>query len=195
MTTTDTSSDNQKTFLSKLRQRSAIIFTIGLAISVASFVENLHMGKDAIAYVVAELSKIDGWADAVKAAAAIFHGALEWWRGVLRSFFELVIPFEVPKWLHDPISAVFFFMSRVFMLRHRNMAREVSALSMERGLFGISLLVLLPMSTLYVLDKTAYLGGTLKLTDLLPFTVFLFSLAFAAAFRSGRLSRKPETAT
>lgn len=100
-----------QSFLSNLRDRSAIVFTIGLALSIASFVENLHMGKDAIAFVVAELSKIDGWADAVKAVAAILHGALEWWRGILKDLFSF-LPFDVPQWLHDPISIVIAAFSR-----------------------------------------------------------------------------------
>jgi hypothetical protein len=102
----------QQSFLSKLRQRSAIIFTIGLAISVASFVENLHMGKAAIAFVVDELSKTQGLEDIVRAAAAILHGALEWWRGVLRELFSF-LPFEIPQWMHDPISLAFFGISRL----------------------------------------------------------------------------------
>jgi hypothetical protein len=110
--TSDTSDlQPQRSFLSKLRERSAIVFTIGLALSVASFVENLHMGKDAIAYVVAELSKIDGWADAVQAVAAIFHGALEWWRGVLRDLFHF-LPFEIPQWMHAPLSIMIFVVFR-----------------------------------------------------------------------------------
>lgn len=103
----------QQSFLSKLRKRSAIIFTIGLAISVASFVENLHMGKTAIAFVVDELSKIQGWEDIVRAAAAMLHGVLEWWRGVLRDLFSF-LPFEVPQWLHDSLSVVFFGAARVW---------------------------------------------------------------------------------
>lgn len=84
-----------------------IFSLVGLALSVSSFVENLHMGKYAIAFVVEKLSQIDGWADAVKAVAAIFHGALEWWRGVLKDLLSY-LPFHVPQWLHDPISVALF---------------------------------------------------------------------------------------
>jgi hypothetical protein len=108
----DNKPEQRQTFLSKLRQRSTIIFTIGLAISVASFVESLHMGRDAINFVVNELAKVEGWEDFVRATAAIFHGALEWWRGVARDLLTL-LPFEVPQWLHDPISVTFFAVSRL----------------------------------------------------------------------------------
>jgi hypothetical protein len=108
-----TETSEPQSFLSYLRERSAIVFTVLLAISIASFVENLHMGKDAIAFVVAELSKIDGWADVVQAVAAIFHAALEWWRGVLRDLLSFM-PFHVPQWLHDPLWVIFFGIARAW---------------------------------------------------------------------------------
>jgi len=121
---TDTSSDADQpgqSFLSKLRQRSSIIFTIGLAISAASFLENLHMGKDAIAYVVNQFAQIQGLEDIVLAVAAIFHGALEWWREVLRGILSF-LPFQVPQWLHDPLSLVSFGAARVIGAVNRKVA-------------------------------------------------------------------------
>lgn len=118
---TDIPSDVQgrpRGWFAYLRQRSAIIFTIGFAISVASFVEHLHMGKDAIAYVVNQLATIDGWEGFVRAAAAIFHATLEWWRGVLRDLLSF-LPFQTPQWLHDPISVLFFSFSRIWSASSR----------------------------------------------------------------------------
>lgn len=118
---TQTTDHSSHSLLSKLRQRSAIFFTVLLALSIASFVENLHMGRDAIAFVVAELSRIEGWADAVNAVAAIFHGTLDWWRGVLRGLLSF-LPFEIPRWLHDPISVLLLGVTRIWNQRRLVMA-------------------------------------------------------------------------
>lgn len=162
----DNEAVEQQSFLSRLREHSAIIFTIGLAISVASFVENLHMGKDAIAYVVAELSKIEGWADAVKAVAAIFHGALEWWRGVLRDLLSF-LPFQVPQWLHDPLSVIIF-----CAVRFQSGFRSLKVRLARTRVFGIpdryllplrimsavrtSTVVAIPLLVLLIVDKSRY---------------------------------------
>lgn len=96
-----------------LRQKFAIVFLTGLALSVASFVDHLHMGRNAIDYVVAQLSTIQGWEDFVRAIARLFHATLEWWRGVLQGLLGF-LPFSIPQWLHDPISVLFFGVSRVW---------------------------------------------------------------------------------
>jgi hypothetical protein len=176
---TSARSDQPQSFLSTLRERSAIVFTIGLALSIASFVENLHMGKDAIAFLVAELSKIDGWADAVQAVAAIIHGTLEWWRAVLRDLLSFV-PFHVPQWLHDPISFAFFAATRTlnrirsatpqteFEMPEPGMSHRVhdrlqhaehmstSAYSVVDALWRATTTVVIPLSALSVLDDLLY---------------------------------------
>jgi len=174
----------RKSFLTQLRERSAIVFTIGLALSIASFVENLHMGKDAIAFVVAELSKIDGWANAVQAVAAIFHGALEWWRGVLRDLLSF-LPFEIPQWMHDPISVMLFFVAR-FRQGFNNPALTVSRLStlgvrfsdvlIFRLMAAVSLTaaVSVPMILILVIDKSLY--STFSFIELILYCAFVFGL-------------------
>jgi len=112
----------RQTFLSKLRQRSAIIFTIGLAISVASFVENLHMGRDAIDYLWHQLAQIHAIEDLVRTTAAALHGALEWWRVEVVQRLLKLLNVDIPVWLHDPLSLLFFASARVVSAISRKVA-------------------------------------------------------------------------
>lgn len=180
----------KQSFLSKLRQRSAIIFTIGLAISVASFVENLHMGKAAIAFAVDELSKIQGWEDIVRATAAIFHAALEWWRGVLRDLFSF-LPFEVPQWLHDPISIASFGATRAWNQVQRDLTslyRPSDALSdpARRQLLLTARRAFLPqrlaMSLMLIFSILIIPMSLLALSD--PSTLSLSQAELAAQFQA-----------
>lgn len=87
------------------------IFVVGLAVSVASFVDSLQMGRDAIDFVIQQLAKIKGLEDVAAFVAAVVHGLLEWWRGVVTTLVNL-LGISIPQWMHQPVSVTFFIVSR-----------------------------------------------------------------------------------
>lgn len=103
-----------------LRERYALVFVMGLAVSVASFVENLKMGHDAIVFLTHEIGRITGWTSLLEAIVRCLHVAFEWWRATIGGLLSY-LPFHIPKWLHDPISVLLFGTARVWDGRNRTL--------------------------------------------------------------------------
>lgn len=100
-----------RAFFKRASSRLSLVFVIGLAISIASFVDSLKMGRDALDFLFKQLSQIHGFHDIAMFVAAIVHGLLEWWRSVVSTLLEIV-RIHIPKWMHQPLSVTFFIMSR-----------------------------------------------------------------------------------
>lgn len=94
-------------------EKFAVVFTIGIALSIASFVESLQVSRAAAQFVSEQFSHVRGLHDFVLVLAAALHGTLELWRGILRGLLGL-LPFFIPEWLDDPISFVFFAVARAW---------------------------------------------------------------------------------
>jgi hypothetical protein len=97
--------------ISALRRRFAAVFVIGLALSIASFVEGLRLVQDIASYVMHALERMTGIYDILIIMANSLHIVLEWWRDLVRALLAF-IHLPIPQWLHDPLSAAFFGMSR-----------------------------------------------------------------------------------
>ena len=98
-----------------LRRRFALLFMIGLALSVASLLEHIQFLLDAWYALVKFAGGIGGLADILKGCAALVSWCVEWWRSLVRPVFQWIsylLPWQIPPWVQDVTSVVFFSLGR-----------------------------------------------------------------------------------
>ncbi|MDE2184134.1 MAG: hypothetical protein KGJ78_14035 [Alphaproteobacteria bacterium] len=90
-----------------LKQAIPSLFFLGLVISIASFIGELQMGRDATHYLILKLGSVQGRHGVVATSAAAIHALFAWWARIVGITFG-VLPLHIPHWMHGPISIFFF---------------------------------------------------------------------------------------